>query len=760
MATFDVPVRYASPDPHLRYASPCLAENVTFVFGEKVYQVDKHIILLAQGLFQHLRIQFVPFTHGSLKLAYLAPTSILTKSTLDCVLSFFEKGKFDKKSAEKVDQLKRIAETYQLSLLTVHLETLSGNLKREQISLADQLKMSALKQDPQLFFEILCQMSENSAGKWDQEQVCQAVVYFRPQAFAILMKDFIGVEQRWAYDDLLEAYVKKQSFLLENAILLFEDHKWRLDCLAHFPLNRRLAWCQLLTAQVSTDFLQKSVLSPLVEAKRLIEAREWVQKTQDSHLALFLIEVFMQNGLGKEAEALFSLVPTHRRQEIEQRYIVTTLEFMCAKEKPTLQDPFEAVKTIIKLYCRCRESIHKYSKTKISLMDYVIAELKNTFHLTPTPALISTILELFIQHQVSNLQQNVIQDLKKAKPDVQAYEFYFHPAFQEDLTLLQYLAYTLESEIEREFGSSEGNELLKDLPLKGRALFEEILRQVRLLYCRQRSLEEDFIIQLVSAYIQPFIFLQRSEEWKSFIPSIDEKPFMEKFQDAFKKMGFGDQLSADQWDVALYAYIRKCVEAANFKLYYPGNERIDIYSEEYQAHIICEKDPYTGKITKLLETILSSEQQEVSNLIEGLTIALKRDFPLDRMTNLSAKSQQLLSDSVCLKQEVLVKLLQAQYRITAPPAVQYERYIANTPPATPLNTPSGTPTIRRAEVPSIPEKPASPQNDESQASSQLLNGTSSSEPPITPPKPRRSKSKSIRAMNHSTLPSQRGNGFN
>lgn len=738
---------------HLGYASLCLAENVTFVFGEKVYQVDRHIILLAKGLFQHFQPQFVPFPSGSLKFVYLAKSQNLTDDTLNCVLSFFQKGEFVEKPTEEMQGiLKRVAKTYQLSLLKLHLKTLRGECASEQIPLVDQLKMSALRQQPQQFYEILCQMRENSSGQWNQEEICQAVAYFRPQAFAAFMVDY--VKEQSVYDVLLEAYVKEKYFCLENAFHLFRDQKLRLDCLAHFPLDRRLVWCQALAQNVSHDFLQKKVLSPLIEAERLGEAKKWVQKTKNSDLALFLIEIFMQKGLGQEADDLFPLVPEGRRESIARKYIMTTLETFCLKEKPALKDPIEAIKTTIMLYFRFYEQIQKYSSTKITLMGHVASQLEDTFYPTRTPAL-STVLELSLQYQINNLQRNVTRDLKRAKPAVQPYELYFHPAFQEDLILLQGLAYTLEADMVREFGSSEESELVKDLPLKGRDLFEEILLQVRHLYCQHCSLEEDFIIQFVSTHIQPFIFLQRSEEWK---PLINEQPFMEKLQEAFKEVGFGDRLSSAQWDVALYAYIRKCVEAANFKLYYPENERIDIYSEEYQSHIKCKIDLKTMKSIQVLETILSSEQQEVSDLVEGLATALKRDFPLDRLTDLSAKNKQLLLDSTYLKQEVLVKLLQASYRIHSPPPVEYERYIPDTLPSTPINTPASTPIIRRAEITPVQETTsppqeapsvyeASPQNDESPIFPEQWNGASS-EPPITPPKPRRKRS--IRIKNHST----------
>lgn len=326
----------------------------------------------------------------------------------------------------------------------------------------------------------------------------------------------------------------------------------------------------------------------------------------------------------------------------------------------------EVIKKTIRTYLNCRNKFFNSISGEMFLINYLKKELKDKCQLEWDDSCLITTWHTYLQISIQRLSDTVMQRVEKVRKML-PYERHLHPAFQEDFELLQQLSFSLEEQIRMDLP------LLKERSLNRVSLFEELLVQTRHLYCQHYSLAEDFIIQFVTTYLQPFIFLSRGT---SNPPSLFSDSLFVQLQSKFKEEGFGERLSSEQLEFALYVYIRKSVEILNFKLHYPKLAKIDIYSTKYYSEVKVWTDETTRTKVKVLEILLSSQQKEVVDLLEGLTKALQLDFPLDQVLDLTEEGKRLLSDPIYLKKDVFTKLQQAYSRVT-PVELNYKPY---TPP--------------------------------------------------------------------------------
>lgn len=318
-------------------------------------------------------------------------------------------------------------------------------------------------------------------------------------------------------------------------------------------------------------------------------------------------------------------------------------------------DTLEVIKQNIRIYLNCRNKFFNPVSCEMFLINHLKKELKDKCKLEWDDSYLVTSWHIYLQISIQRLNDTVMKRVKKVRATLSYERRHLHPAFQEDFELLQQLSFSLEEQIRIDLP------FLKESSLNRVSLFEELLVQTRYIYCEHYSLAEDFIIQFITTYLQSFIFLSR--EISSPSSSLSESLVIQ-LQSKFKEGGFGERLSPEQLEFALYVYIRKSVEILNFKLYYPKLKKVNIHSKTYDSEVNVWMDGETRKNLKALEILVSSEQKEVVDLLEGLTEALQFDFPLDQVSDLTAEGKRLLSDPIYLKKDVFIKLQQAYFRVT------------------------------------------------------------------------------------------------
>lgn len=628
---------------HVSFASPCLQDNRSFLVDSRPYQVDKRILKLTSEVFRYL----FPQTRSS-KEGWRLPTLMapgLSPQLLEYILSFFQSGQLQKIDQETMSNLHTFSYTYDISLLHRYLQASlkinSLSQVEEQLSLIDQLELAALQQKPGKFCNLLDQLK---IQKTPSKKVLSLVAHFQPEAFEVLMVEFIRSHFPNLYSTLLQTYIKKRQADLEDALYLFKDEQLKFACMAGIiPIKKRLPWFQQFWPKIPIEMIRRAVIQPLIHDKEFLEAKTWVLKIRDETSAFSLFTELMKNQQEKEAleigtfiadvKPTFEISSSKNREELD---LTPHLLSLSLNDAPAVQPSLLAIiHQTIEEHLSAIRKLGFPNKTSGTLFDVLNEKIK-PFDVKWNAGLLVDVIRYHIQFTVEQYTKDIIADIQKASVPIRAHEKHLHPAFQENYEVLSRILTFLEKVLEAEFKSSYIRDLLgkKVQLLEGDGLFSEIVSMARHLYCKAFSLQEDFIIQFVTAELHPYVIRQRDGSFPQ-----PQEPLIERLEARFKQIGFGDQLTSSHIELAFSVYIQKGVEAANFRHFFPSTDKLNIYH------------PTRSDAHSLLDMVIV------------LQAAIQRDFPLDKVQSIAPQVAKLISHRGELIREVFIKAQQAYYHI-------------------------------------------------------------------------------------------------
>jgi hypothetical protein len=631
---------------HVSFASPRLQDNRSFLVDLRPYQVDKRILKLTGEIFRYL----VPQKTQSHKEGWRLPTLMapgLSPQLLEHILSFFQSGQLqeDGLNQKTMKDLHTLSYTYDISLLHRYLQAAfkvnSLSQVEEQLSLMDQLELAALQQKPGKFCNLLNQLE---AQTHSPKNVLSLVAHFQPEAFEVLMVEFIRSRLPSLYSAFLQTYIKKRQADLEDALYLFKDEQLKFACMAGIvPLKKRLSWFQLFWSKIPIEMIRQAIIQPLLKEQEFSEAKTWVLKIHDQTSTFMLFTELMQNQREKEALEIGTLISKARltsgisalqnREELDLAPHFLSLSLNDSSAAPS--SLLTVIHQIIEEHLSAVREFGIPNKTSGTLLN-VLNEKMKPFDVKWNADLLVDVIRYHIQFTVEQYTKDIFADIQKDNIPVRAHEKHLHPAFQENYEVLSRLSTFLEDVLEAEFKSSDIHDLLgkKVQLLKGNRLFSEIISMARHLYCTAFSLQEDFIIQFVSAELHPYMIRQRDGSFPQ-----PQESLIERLEARFKEIGLGEQLASSHIELALSVYIQKGVEAANFRHFFPSTDKLNIYH------------PTRSDAHSLLEMVLA------------LQTAMKKDFPLDKVQSIAPQAAKLISNRAELIREVFIKAQQAYYHI-------------------------------------------------------------------------------------------------
>lgn len=542
---------------HAQYASPHLYQNQIFLFGQRVYQVDKRILHAAKKIFQFL-IQQVCHV-GPLSFAILQ-TKRLTPPLLDRVLDFFQSGYLPSdESADVRKQLHQVGKGYGLSVLVHYLTTTeNGAYKMEEEAILRELELGALRQDPKQFYLILMGLKQDEV-ELNQKEIKRAFLHFQPAVFETLMVEFIRPELfDECYALFLSFYVRKRAECLESELYFFKDSAFKFDCIIELSdVDKRLKWLRHYPYEMPIEKIRQCVIQPLIEQSRLKEAKEWILKVRDCEWAPTLFRSMVKNGQAAEAQELSILMCEEEINDIQLEHMVISLESSVGLFSPSLS----AIQLIQKMVSYHIDKTKQDPNCQGMLIDTLRGQLKEELNVDLDASLLLLTIRSYIQATLAELYGDMHQDLRKQKIEIKPEEWYLHPSLQEDFSVLQVIFFYLEKVFSYEFRGKIVHRLLgqDSRLLTGMPLLEEILASAREIYGFKISHQKDFIVHFVSAYLQPYVMGQRAQ------PHLNSKrSLISELERSLQRAGLGS-LSCTDIELALRIYIQKYVEGFYFR---------------------------------------------------------------------------------------------------------------------------------------------------------------------------------------------------
>lgn len=611
-----------------RYASPFL-DNIAFMHihmhERKIYILERRIMHFTKDIFQFME---EPDDKG-----IALPKLYLTASTkiLQIIYRFFHHGNFPKQlTSQEFNSTKQISEVFKLPFLQSCLERRE---KKEDLPLQDQLALAALQQKPDQFCKILRDLNS-------EQVVLSHVVYFQPLFFEKLMVNFIRPDVPAFYQPLLQVYCQEHWVSLENVLCFFKDQEFKFDCLAECPhLDRRIQWFNVFWEKIPLPLLKKAIIQPLIDSKRLVEAKLWVLKTQDRSSAKLLIDEFSKIHNEQEISELLPLLD-------ENRHLASSDE---KKEEVLIANIFLQLESSVSYYHIIQNIVHQHiaiiknSDSHKTLMEKLEVELEQYDFLIWNETLFSVIIYACIQSAVKHANETTAHNLKLAHVFFKPSEAYLHPALQSSCEVLNDVKIFLQKMFKKEFTGKDEILGKSGELLKGPKLLDAIHLVARQCYCQAFSLKEEFIVQFVNIEWQ---YEQSNSDF-----SKSELPFFQRLEETCQQAGFGDELSAEQIELAFSTYIQKRIEIANFAFALYHDQKLNVYDRNVQNRDLS--------------------VQELGELIESFYPELLKNFPMKTIKERAPSVAKCLLSRAELKRDVFIKSLQAYHYKNPPLPVKY-----------------------------------------------------------------------------------------
>lgn len=411
-----------------------------------------------------------------------------------------------------------------------------------------ELSLAALQQNIDEFIHILDKkwpkiiQNYHFTGPliWNTSHQFQPIIFeqfilklFNFEKFRNFLSDFIG------------SYASAHEHALEDIICEINSAAIKLQLIAEIPcLNTSILWIQQAGKQYPSAWIQQYIVNPLLEQRRSSEAVRWMNKCCLNFPKLVSQHFFNKIPLGTlDKKSLYSTI---------------TMGVSLYVNNPKIRQQMR--------------SQHQ------SLLDVLINKTEKKFDIPFNREMLILAIHSFIQGYLKLGMQNynveVMRELVLKK-----YEHSLHPCFMEDLDLIKNLAFILEGELKNQLINPKGRNLLqgKSKNYFGVKLLQTVVGIARRLFIQEHSVAEDFIIQFVSDYLQPYIHQGNISK------EAPKVPLSQRLSEAFERIEIKKALSPDLIELAIWVYIRKSVEFLNYRFGKSNETRLDcnVYGHEF-----------------------------------------------------------------------------------------------------------------------------------------------------------------------------------
>ncbi|WP_068468236.1 hypothetical protein [Candidatus Protochlamydia phocaeensis] len=646
---------------HSFYASSGPQYHYTFTFNGKTYHVDEKTVRTVKILLDPILKTPSAIGTGGHPLFELKAEPLLNEPAFENILHFFHHGKLQEGIC--IDQMLKLevpTDYYCLSLLrnclyeTAHKKTAAIDLLKENTHMSpfDRLELAAMQQEINVFCKILLWavqkkrrhelVSEEDDGfnAGDKNELKKIIIHFNPSMFNKLMSRIMRPKFPTLYPLLVKAYVQFYQYGLADILPFLIDDQLRWDCLAEWPLiEDRMLWFRQMSVKPPAHFIRRAIIRPLLLAGRFSEAKEWMKLCQNK------TELSEKANNESRTRSLGAICEQEEKKEKEQESIAS-LEDMAFDDLKTeaKKNPAVIMQQVIESYCNQFKPISGQlscdSHSDEGIIEKVERALTREIGISWNKKLFTLFIRQYIRAGIEVLCEKKYEHLKEANHQLTSYDKVLHPAIMEDLAILKSAADDLYVEISKELESYKAlnKEIEGDFSIK--LVLDEMLSAARYLYQKTFSLKKDFIVQSTSVYLQAYVIGDKAGISK---PDLRE-PFLFRLEKDVQAAKLGDELEAKDLELAIQVYIRKGVEAANYRKYPLGTNKLHPY--------------------------LENQAEELLRMKDALKEALEYDFPSDYLCKKYGECIQ----GPQLIRSIFLEALKAYYRTFPPEEVVCEKY--------------------------------------------------------------------------------------
>ncbi len=651
---------------NLSHSSSIFQHNYTMRIGNTLFLIDQKIESAIRGLFGASPLDDLTSSGlGSPIALKLKGTKHLTSQIVDNILLFFRRGsierqKGDLEQRESLLLLVKACKRYDFPLLNSYLSDLSWHgidnpfSETKFLGPFEKLELAALRQEPDMFSKLLDQyletkgessyeiargeffnlnfkklLEESSVGEsenaiadenedaWDQSEIARVMIPFEVESFEKIASS-LKARNHELYEHIVQAYAKAHQYCLDDLIHRVTDMPLKWDMIAHIPsLDIRMLWFLQLDAKASDENIESAIVRPLMAQGRFEEALKWAKKVGNQQLIMHAAGA--ASAVGGYLELSNDLV------EVKIEGVVNSQS--CLNETTLIGFIQDRVGELV---------------TKTSEITGIFARrrLVQEFHESVETYLMETnqqgwtqpLLVCAIQHYIQMVAEMLVEESMEetqTKCAITDYGKQLHPAMMEDLQIIKALIKTVKDYLDKAFRTGQLLSILEDQCecLSESRVAEALIVHVRHLFQKRFSLREDFIVQEISNYLQPYFF-------KSDAPLVS-KPFIERLEEKLSEARLGGELSVQEILLAKEIYIRKGLEVANYRYCHLGVHKLDPYETKNVA--------------------------DLRELKEALQIALRADFSENYLLRLSMDQRRSFEGPILMR-EVFVQAINSKFK--------------------------------------------------------------------------------------------------
>jgi hypothetical protein len=572
------------------YSSTKFQENYLISFNRKIYQIDSQIVhganILLRGI---LNSYFNSIKH--FRADWPSQTENLNTFFFEDILHFLQNGNLKSNGESTINHLKSLSEKYGLDQLN-HFFKLQTGLESDP---CDNLKLAALQQDLSEYMRKLLEiwLVSQELDKDFGVRFYGCSNSFKPEVFEELiinLKEYPGFT--FFINQAIKAYAEAHEHCLEDIIFELNNSWIKLELASYIPcLNTRILWLKQVKEDYSVEWVMMNIVTPLIEQQRFGEANVWTRCCMHADQNPIIPRRLIENAINSSTE----------RENNLSTYIDNYISYFIKNE----------------------------SIKRNSLITDLIMSIKEKFKIEFTENMLSLTINSYVNTYIKKETNNLNSKLMSKNCEVKRYDSFLHPCFMEDLDLLKLITYTLEQEIANQLSNPTELSFLKAENYKGVKLFEILIGAARRNFFKERSIAEDFVIQFVSDHLQPYIHNVITHE------TTPVTSMTQLLQTAFSKAKLGNHLSRDLIKLAINVYIRKGVEAVNYRHGRSNEIRLNPSNPNHKLLIL--------EIEKPLE------------------IALAKDFEQSYLEELEPETKKMLSGA-SLRKEILSESKKAFWR--------------------------------------------------------------------------------------------------
>lgn len=443
-----------------------------------------------------------------------------------------------------VTKLAEIASRCHLSALSCFIATKGTSDEADPGS----LELSALQQNEEAFFKKSMTLLEHDDNP-SLREVSKYFSYFRPENLQKMMMRAHRSDEKYKYLFVrtgLEAYYQSFAIHVEDLILQFTEQDIRLYFLSKIQnLDMLLLWYRQLKSNRNenlTIFAYEKILLSLIQENRFKEAFGF-------YLELINDKMLNNDQLTQYSQAL-SWNMQLRGSELESSKTLWIKNYISS------------------------ELLYDLHTKKQCFLKVFTEKIGESLQLKPQSSTFLTALNRYIDVTV-DLAGKYLNFY--FGPEVPASEASLHPCLLDDSEILTSLASLIRQDLQLHFPT----ELAKAYGIDEKIEFqiEVVQRYAKTLYRVKNGIVNEYIVQFVSDYMQPFILGHITKEEQ--LPPL----LLIQMEEGLKKAGIANCLQLEHVELAFYIYIRKAIDSFNFNRYYPLINRAPLYcgTENAQA---------------------------------------------------------------------------------------------------------------------------------------------------------------------------------